>query len=371
MLPIRLVAALAWLLPALAAAQPSFDCGRAATRVEKAICADLELAAIDLRMAGVYQAARTLAGDHAKTELRDQQAAWLHQRDQDAGDVENLSAALRQSYRQRIELLEDHVLDTAVDVIPENPRQAFEALDAVRGAPARAWQAYLVATGDLGGRDFAAAARLFERAAPDAPDLYQLEELADRRFDAGDYRDVAVVLRHLRFAAARGPRIPCWIFSRHPEAAYPAFTAYYGSTLDLFPEICDSRKILEIPELAALDEVFDAMNDDPYGRCGSGTIRHAAGRNRQLFLLKASLHPDLLELPEAAAATWEYLRSWAVEAPRRDELYRRMLDQRDRAIPAVARFYRQQGLHEPRAMRAAHAAVDGILSYEFPDCGEP
>ncbi|MCC7276604.1 MAG: DUF1311 domain-containing protein [Alphaproteobacteria bacterium] len=67
---------------AAAAQTPSFDCGKARTRVEQAICGDQRLAAADREMADLYRA-RLAAGDAAATEaLRRDQQAWLRQRGQ-------------------------------------------------------------------------------------------------------------------------------------------------------------------------------------------------------------------------------------------------------------------------------------------------
>ena len=364
---LRFAGSLVLLLPTLATAQPSFDCRRAAARVEKAICSSLALSASDLRMAQLYRAGRTLSDGDTKARLRDQQVAWLRQRDQDADDAYDFSAALRQSYLERIESLETMVLETAVATIPDRPERSLEALELVHGAPAKAWRAYLLASGALGRQDFAGAARLFRQIAEATEDPYQLGELSERRFGADDYRDIATVLRHLRFAAARGPRIPCWLFSRHPETAYSAFAAYFGSTRDSFPAICDDLKILEIPEFAVLKETVYAMHGDASDPVGGGTIRHAVNRDRRLFLLKASLSPEHLEPVDAAEATWNRLREWSTQTPRQSALYQAMFEKRDQAIPAVARFYRRQGLSEPQATRAAQAAVDGYLVHAFPN----
>jgi hypothetical protein len=63
---------------ALAAADaPSFDCAKAATRVEKMICADSELAAVDRAVAKLY--AGVSRADRKK--LFTSQADWLKERD--------------------------------------------------------------------------------------------------------------------------------------------------------------------------------------------------------------------------------------------------------------------------------------------------
>lgn len=49
------------MLPSIAHPQPSFDCRKAGTATEKAICASSALADLDLQLAQVFKAARSRA----------------------------------------------------------------------------------------------------------------------------------------------------------------------------------------------------------------------------------------------------------------------------------------------------------------------
>lgn len=63
------------------APQPSFDCAKAGTAVEKSICGDVALARLDRKLARAYRA--TLAGAYEEPkqkEIRDAQRAWLKSR---------------------------------------------------------------------------------------------------------------------------------------------------------------------------------------------------------------------------------------------------------------------------------------------------
>src|SRR5215469_86009 len=62
---------------ALLFAAPSFDCAKAATPQERAICADPKLAALDSDLAKAYAAARALLSDTGKREVQEDQRAWL------------------------------------------------------------------------------------------------------------------------------------------------------------------------------------------------------------------------------------------------------------------------------------------------------
>jgi uncharacterized protein YecT (DUF1311 family) len=77
---------------------PSFDCARAASGIEKAICADTALSAQDLELSNLYREIRhgSSTGD-AQQQLLDLQRAWLRQRDRECaqGDI---AGCLKQQY---------------------------------------------------------------------------------------------------------------------------------------------------------------------------------------------------------------------------------------------------------------------------------
>jgi uncharacterized protein YecT (DUF1311 family) len=85
--------------------QPSFDCEKATTAVEKALCADVALARFDRRLAEAYWWKLQLAdGDAGKAHERDVQRAFLAQRD--SACTGQTGAALTQclagQYQQRL-----------------------------------------------------------------------------------------------------------------------------------------------------------------------------------------------------------------------------------------------------------------------------
>jgi uncharacterized protein YecT (DUF1311 family) len=60
---------------------PSFDCSRAATVVEKEICASPEFSSLDSRIAALLTQALTIVSARDAEALRDDQRAWLKDRD--------------------------------------------------------------------------------------------------------------------------------------------------------------------------------------------------------------------------------------------------------------------------------------------------
>ena len=65
---------------------PSFDCRKASTPVEHAICNDPQLAALDGELHDAYQGARQGLDEAERIVLRDEQRAWLRERDACASD---------------------------------------------------------------------------------------------------------------------------------------------------------------------------------------------------------------------------------------------------------------------------------------------
>src|SRR5687767_3664394 len=78
---------------------PSFDCAKARARIEKSICADPALAALDRRAAELFALALTHAEDPG--DIKRAQRRWLRERDDCDAD-----ACVKNSYEQRIEALE-------------------------------------------------------------------------------------------------------------------------------------------------------------------------------------------------------------------------------------------------------------------------
>ncbi|HQW80973.1 MAG: DUF1311 domain-containing protein [Rhodanobacteraceae bacterium] len=96
---IGLIALLA--LPAVAGSAASFDCVKAATKVERRICADATLSDLDLRLSLVYRQALAIA-ELDEAEPKASQRAWIKRRNACAD-----STCIGIAYRERIIDLED------------------------------------------------------------------------------------------------------------------------------------------------------------------------------------------------------------------------------------------------------------------------
>lgn len=110
---------LLWILALLSAllmplsafsAQPSFDCDKARSSAEKAVCASGNLAALDRETARLYKLA--LTGEHADAEsaahLKAFQRGWIKGRDDCWKDGAGLKACVAASYVLRIHELREN-----------------------------------------------------------------------------------------------------------------------------------------------------------------------------------------------------------------------------------------------------------------------
>ena len=98
--------------PAPAPTPPSFDCSRAATVVEKEICANPEFSNLDSRIAALLAQALAIVSVRDAEALRGDQRAWLKDRDDCGGRVHgnppvyaDVDACLRRELNAREGLL--------------------------------------------------------------------------------------------------------------------------------------------------------------------------------------------------------------------------------------------------------------------------
>ena len=88
--------------PIQAETHPSFDCRKATTEVEKAICAHTDFAYFDARMEQIWKILLTAFDDDGmKARLRQDQAAWLTVRN----NCKENSACIGDAYRNRLSQL--------------------------------------------------------------------------------------------------------------------------------------------------------------------------------------------------------------------------------------------------------------------------
>lgn len=102
----RIGLAVALLMPGMALAQPSFDCAKASTPIERAICNNAKLSKADRELATVYGALAGKLAGVAKEHLLKDQLNWLSSRAKACtGESEAVTRCLGNRYEQRIATL--------------------------------------------------------------------------------------------------------------------------------------------------------------------------------------------------------------------------------------------------------------------------
>ena len=91
-------------IPPTASVRPSFNCARARTRSERAVCSSSELAALDRQMVGFYGAAYRGAEPEARALLERTRGRFLAFRDRCGND-----SCIADAYRGRITEIRDIV----------------------------------------------------------------------------------------------------------------------------------------------------------------------------------------------------------------------------------------------------------------------
>lgn len=321
---LRVVIGGALLLGAGGAWAASFDCKQAGTAVEKRLCAVPALGNLDDQLDESYRARLESTPRTAVAGVRDQQRAWLRQRNACAQDAK-LDDCLQRTLKARADVLakalvaQQQALDRIIALIPTAPADAARQLQGYDTPLASAWLAYLHQFVPAAGVDAKLASARFESA---RKALRKVDDFAASLLDDVDGMPAMQaqerVLTLLRMWIERDnsdhrPYVHCFIFAAVGEPAYEAFGSLYGSTRDGFAPICEppgglfalaSWKQLD----AGFDGLIEALSKD------AGTIRYASYAEWKIIALRASVSPLLYltpalrkrygEDPDKAIAAW-------------------------------------------------------------------
>ncbi|MFO3706272.1 lysozyme inhibitor LprI family protein [Xanthomonas codiaei] len=371
--------ALQWLLGAALALgasgawAASFDCKRASAPVEKRLCAVPALGLLDEQLDERYQELVQTTPRIAVAGVREQQRAWLRQRNACAQDAKS-DACLQRSLTTRTDVLtkalaaQQQALGRIIARIPAEPADAARQLQAYDAPLASAWLAYLHRFVPAAGVDATLATARFEsaRKALRKADDFAASVLDDTGSgpDAQDPEKVLTLLRMWieRDGSGNRPYVHCFVFAAVGEPAYVAFGPLYGSTRDSFAPVCEAPGgLFALPSWKQLDDGFDslieALSKD------AGTIRYASYAEWSVIALRASVSPLLYlqpalrkrygDDPDKAIAAWSGEDS---EWPAADRKAVRALLPKVRADTA-AWLVREKRLPEKQAQQAAAAIV--------------
>lgn len=298
---------------------PSFGCGQATQWVEKTICSDRKLAALDRRLSLVFaEAKRELAPRTG--ELLTAQRAWLRQREE-CRTVEEVNKApcLWAQYMERIR-----------DLVPGLPVLA-DLRRPVSAAHANEVMA------------------LFHWMTPD--------DLTYATTDAN--RDALAA-------------VSCRFFELYPKEAAELFKANDYSTLDRRRPLCSTTDVVtQVPATSRLLSVLETISGNAEMRCSPGTYRIGVFRTqvvaRIMAVVDGAPDVDARERADADAAgalkRHPDLALWGMQGLWEKRRYAELRDGVAQARPALAADYaRRFHLDAARADRLAAYHIQRLIA---------
>lgn len=363
---------MALLISASHAFGASFDCAKASTGVEKMICADPQLNALDEQLAEQYQ--NTLGDLPADESLnaRTAQRNWLTQRNACGAKADSERDCLKDSMSRRMTELQAlgddgaKALDRAIAEIPSRPADAAMRLRRYSGGLASAWLVYLHRfEPGAGVTDLESQSRHQLAVAALTGDTFAQSVLQDVEKDPKVSRDqkVLTLLRMQIERAGYGgerPYVHCFVFTRQGGPAYDAMGALYGSTRDGSAPVCKpAGNLFELPAWKRLDAAFNPLMEaiDSQG----GTIRFASYASFAALELRATLSPRDFLMPAMRKDTQDPtngLREWSDRKDWPDAQRQAALTALPDTQAATAKWlHEQRGLPEKEAQDAARAIV--------------
>lgn len=374
----RMLALLVLAAFAIPASAASFDCGKASSAIEKAICADQRLGSLDSQVDGSYRRLIDSTPSADIPMLRDEQRGWLKQRNQCA--PANLQACLADSMAQRVKRLlaaaagAEAALDRTIADIPQDPAAAARTLRGYAGPLASAWLVYLHAFEPQAGvsadetrqrRDAALAGLSGDDY---ARDLYLDTE--SKKYSQDDNAPLTLLRMLIERAGYDGygsarPYVHCFVFARQGDAAYRAFGPLYGSSRDGQAPICPPQgDLFEHPEWKRLQEATAPVLDRAVR--DSGTIRFGYFAGWSIQELRATVSPrDFLKpLPrEQAGDAAKEIREWEDDQAWPAKEREAVLAALEPARRATAEWLRtQRGFADAEAGKAAARIVQAWLA---------
>lgn len=359
----------------------SFDCAKAASATEHAICNNPKLDHLDIRLGDAYQTAMAnLPGDQADA-LRTAQRDWLKKRDACQEQTACLSDSLNQREAQLQQTASQAALklDSIIASIPVSPSKAAQQLRQYRGPLASAWLIYLHQFEPESGVTSAEVEKRHQsviKAMSD--DSFAQSLLDDIENDPKTGHDRAV-LTQLRMTIERAgydnaeqrPYVHCFIFKRQGAAAFDTFGALYGSTRDSQAPICSPQGgLFDQPAWQKLNALFTPMIN--LASDNSGTIRFASYADWSMFKLRATVSPEDFLKPVAAERNPEQqIRDWPDDKlwpkPQREQLLAAIEPAR---LATIAWLQTEKHFPANDAVKAANAIVTEWLSSRMDFIGE-
>ncbi|MBB3227169.1 uncharacterized protein FHW69_001770 [Luteibacter sp. Sphag1AF] len=355
-------------LGALPAHAASFDCAKAQTPTEKAICADQSLGSLDDQLAEAYKSALDASTTTEATALRASQRMWMTQRDTCAARADCLRDSMthRANELEAVRARSAKALDAAIARIPNDPKGAATVLRTYRGGLASAWLAYLQRFAPASGVTATEGQKAFQTAlAAISEDRFAHGIVADMAKDPRKSRDVVVLtLLRMHIEQTERPYVHCFVFARQGDAAYQAMGGLYGSSRDSYAPVCEPEPgLFDQPAWKALAAAVGPAVD--LASASAGTIRFASYAQWRIDALRATTAPRDFLNPKVAAKedATATIRAW-----KDDETW--SPGNRQKALAAIgpardataAWLQTHRGMSADEARRVAAAIVNTWIS---------
>jgi uncharacterized protein len=358
----------------------SFDCQKASSKVEHAICDDKGLSAQDGLMGQLYSEVRESSSDEGATALRHEQVEWLKVRDACMAQPTGANACMaRQMDARNAQLRQDKEraqasLDQVIAKIPSDPVAAANALRHYHVGLTAAWMLYLnkfVPAAGVTAAEAQANLKIAYAALSADPSVTAIAQSLQKDNGANSGTFVLTMLRlqleRADYGETRAP-LHCFVFARQDDAAYDAFGPLYGSSQDSRSPICPPQgDLFQQPAWKALTQAMDTALGGASSR--QGTLRFSSFLEWSILELRATLSPrDFLRPPKAAAkgdagqSPEQQIRDWT----NNDTWPLAQREQALAAVPATEKttaqwLQAQRSLSTDDAAKAAHAIVQAWL----------
>lgn len=300
--------------PAFAA---SFDCAKASTETEQAICNTPSLGELDSQLTANYKLAMSNLPASQLVQLRGSQLTWLKTRNACHAQEGCLKNSMEQRSKELTNLSGQAgiELDDAIRAIPANPLVAAQKLREYSIPLASAWLVYLHQFVPASKVADAEATQRYQMAEEALGDSFPHSLLTDIEKDpsASENRKVLTLLRMTIENAGYGEPVAgkereyahCFIFKQQGQDAYESFGSLYGSSMDSLAPICAPQgDLFQRPAWVSLMKAM-APALEKAGE-NAGTIRFASYADWRMFDLRVTVSPQ------------DFLKPAAKTQPKRD-----------------------------------------------------
>jgi uncharacterized protein YecT (DUF1311 family) len=292
---------------------PSFDCARAKSFVEKTICSDATLAALDKRLALAYAEVRR-EFPRSRGALIKAQRDWLKSREACTDEHENIESqvwCLSGLYEQQSSLFLKMLLPALKLKAPVSDIDADKAIAVLR----------LMTPDDL-------------QRATDSENRDALDEVS------------------------------CRFFQRFPKEAAVLFGAYFYSSRDAWAPICRTIDIAtQVPETEAFITALEKIEGET--EC-EGTMIYGVHRAQHLAHIMAVVDsaPDIdaYRREHGKSIAIDFLQHWAQQGLWEKRRYAELQQALALAHPALQKYYQQRfHLDETHAARVANYHIEVLI----------